>query len=539
MPIYRVQAPDGSVLRIEGPDGATDEQLQSVAAQHYSKPAAPNPTDDMGSIERLRAGIGMGMSKAGRAVGQLFGAYSQDEIDEANRLDQSLANTTAGKVGNVIGMAGVAAPTALIPGVNTALGAGLVGAGMGALTTDGGLADRAKGAAFGATGGVVGKFAGQALGAGARKVADMAGDRVAAATAASAQRMGAANKAAGAGYVIPPADLMPGKMTELLSGLSGKIKTAQTASQQNQGVTNDLARKAIGVADDTPLDVNALLEIRKAAGQAYQQAKGAGTVTADDAYGKALDKIGDTYKTAAKDFPSLGPTNMHGKPVDPIGNLVEGLKVKQFDSASAIDAISVLRESADKAFRTGDTALAKANKDAARALEDMMERHLKEQGNEAGLAAFREARTTIAKTYTVQKALNAQTGDVSAQSLARDLGKGKPLTGGLRTAAEAAMAFPKATQALKESPKATSPLDWAVAALTGTGTGNPLGLAMLGARPAVRSLLLSPMYQRAALQGQGGPGLLSQMPAALLDQDLTRQMMPGLLAGPAAYLNSN
>jgi hypothetical protein len=507
------------------------------------KPQAPQkvsgPADEMGTVERLRAGVGMGMSKAGRAVGQLFGMYSQEDIDEANRLDQQLAQTTAGKVGNVIGLAGVAAPTALIPGAGTALGAGLIGAGVGGLTTDGGATDRLKGAAYGGVGGVAGKYVGQALGAGSRKVAELASARSAATVAANAQRMGAARAAADAGYVIPPADLMPGRTTELLSGLSGKIKTAQTASQRNQTITNDLTRKALGVADDAPLNFDALAEIRQAAGQVYQQTKAAGTVTADDAYAKALDKIGETYKTAAKDFPSLGPTNMHGRPVDQIGNLVEGLRVKQFDSSSAIDAIGVLRETADKAFRTGDTTLAKANKDAARALEDMMERHLKEQGNAAGLKSFREARTAIAKSYTVQKALNQQTGDVAAPVLARELGKGKPLTGELRTVAQAATAFPKATQALKETPKATSPLDWALAVLSGTGTGSPLGAAMLGARPAVRGLLLSAPYQRAALQAPGGPGLLSQMPATLFDQDLARQVLPGLLAGPTAYLNAN
>jgi hypothetical protein len=81
---------------------------------------------------------------------------------------------------------------------------------------------------------------------------------------------------------------------------------------------------------------------------------------------------------------------------------------------------------------------------------------------------------------------------------------------------------------LKEAPKATSPLDWALSVGTTAGTGNPLALAMLAARPAARAALLSPMYQRAAL-AKATPGLLPHVPALLLDQNLTRQAMPGLL----------
>ena len=62
-----------------------------------------------------------------------------------------------------------------------------------------------------------------------------------------------------------------------------------------------------------------------------------------------------------------------------------------------------------------------------------------------------------------------------------------------------------------------------------TGGVGPVGALTLGARPVARSLLLSPAYQRAALAQSQGPGLLSQLPAGLLDQNLTRNGMPGLM----------
>lgn len=153
-----------------------------------------------------------------------------------------------------------------------------------------------------------------------------------------------------------------------------------------------------------------------------------------------------------------------------------------------------------------------------------------EVADAAAMAAFRRARQDIAKSYSVQKAVNPATGDVSAQSLARELVKGKPLSGDLRTIAEVASAFPKATQALKESPKAVSPLDFAFGGGASIATGNPLALATLAARPAARALQLSPMYQGLLARPQSySQGLLEMSLPALESQYLGRAA-PGLLA---------
>lgn len=562
MPIYRIQAPDGSVLRIEGPEGATAEQLQGVASRHFAAKLAQqqfeksvSPTADMGMVDRLRAGIGSGMTSAARAALQGFsklvgadavgaGLVNQSEIDAAKKEDAPLIASGAGRAGNFIGQVAAAVPTALIPGANTYLGATLIGAGVGGLTTDGGLDERMKGAAFGAAGGAAGKALGDALGAGARWVADRATQRFAANQATTAPRMAAAKAASEAGYVIPPADLQPGAITEALSGLSGKIKTAQVASQRNQLATNDLARRAVGIPEGAPITQDSLAAIRANAGKAYDAVRGAGPITADQQYGAALDNLAAAYKNVVPDFPQLARSDVPA--------MMGGLKKDGFDASVAVDAIRALRARADQAFRTGDNEMGKAAKAAASELEALIERNLQARelaqtaiGNASGkltapgqlpgatLSDFRDARQLMAKTYTLQKALNNETGDVSAQVLARDLAKGKPLSGELQQIAQIATAFPKATQALKEAPKATSPLDWALGGMS-AGMMNPVPAMVAAARPAARSLLLSPMYQRAAVTGNSGPGLLTQMPAAILDQNLTRAGMPGLLAILAA-----
>jgi hypothetical protein len=184
-------------------------------------------------------------------------------------------------------------------------------------------------------------------------------------------------------------------------------------------------------------------------------------------------------------------------------------------------------DTADKAYRQGDREMGKAAKAAADAIEDVLDRNLAASGNADALKSFREARKLIAKTYTVQKGLNSQTGDVAANKLAEQLAKGKPLSGDLRTIAETAQAFPKATQALKEAPKAVSPLDFAVATTAGMSTGNPLAALMLGARPLARNALLSGPAQARAMQ-QSAPVPLTKAAQKALENRLAQ-----MLLGPA------
>lgn len=118
-----------------------------------------DPTKDMDTTDRLRAGIGSGMTSVLRAVGggslaqKLLGLPA--DASEAAKLDAPLDNTTAGKVGNVIGKA---APALLAVPFTPAGLAGAVGAGAvtGGALTEGDLGDRAMGALGGGAGGALG-----------------------------------------------------------------------------------------------------------------------------------------------------------------------------------------------------------------------------------------------------------------------------------------------------------------------------------------------------------------------------------------------
>lgn len=533
---FEVTSPDGKKFEITAPDGASEQEVMAYAQSQFAKPLAqaekaPDPTEGMSALEKGAAGFGKAIMDTRRGLGQMIpvrrnGQWepltTKAEVEEARRLDAPLMNTASGFTGNLAGNAALLAPTALVPGAATIPGAALIGAGAGLIQPALSGQERLTNVAVGGAAGAGGQFLANRVPGLVRGWQQGAATEAQQASQAAKQKFLAAQAGASQGYVIPPADLNPGMMTEALSGLSGKIKTAQVASARNQSVTNRLARESLGLSDDVPLNIDTLNEVRKQAGQAYDAVRGVGTVQTNQAYAQSLDDAIKPFTSQVKSFP--------GRKVPAVVADIESLKTGAFDAGDAIETIKVLRNDADAAYRSGDRLAGQAYKKAVDALEKAIDDQLVASGAPDDLIKqYRGARQTIAKTYTVQGALNPETGAVDALKLARDLGKGKPLSDELLDAARFGRAFPKATQALKEAPKATSPLDFAVGLSTGALTQNPWMAASIATRPAVRSLLLSPAYQRAALNPGFSPSLASRTLPGLLDNEVAR-----LLAAPTA-----
>lgn len=495
--------------------------------------APPDPTGSFG--ENVVAGIGRAMVRSGRAVKEAidvpaqalertFGgqgvsralgmptaaesaATTQANLAEAERLDAPLMATTGGKVGDVIGNVAMFAPTIAIPGANTATGAGLIGAVGSALTTPGDLAERGKAGALGAVGGAGGQIVG-------RKIAQAAAGRIAAKPIEAANRAQqnavrdtTLKAATDAGYVVPPSTTNPTVKNRLLESISGKAQTQQMASVKNQQVTNQLARQSLGLADNTPITLDALQGIRSKAGEVYAEVAGSGRVIADPKYAKDLLDLSKKADRLNIDFPDL---KVGAK--DEIVNLTNSLTRREFDAESAVELVKTLRADGAgnlsplvRAANPEKFALGKAQLKAAEVVENQLMRALTAKGRPDLGDAFDQARTQIAKTYSVQNALNESTGNVVAGNLAKQMKKGKYLSDGLDTAAKFAQSFPKAAAEIKDS-AGVSALD----AFTGLGlgmvTGNPLAVAAPAvARMGTRSAILSGPGQRLLAQPRYEP----------------------------------
>lgn len=539
------------------PAGGKYSSMAAGAVRSDATDPQASAVDGMSGLDRFRAGLAGGVLQAGGLIknalndasvaladtsvgrvidraGQSMGLSSAADVKarndagraEFNRVMAPLNDTASGKAGNIVGTVATLLPTAAIPGANTWTGAALIGGGAGAILSETG--ERDTGAATGAIGGVVGKGLGLGLAKGVTALKGKVAESVAARAPMVGQQQAAVRTARELGYTVPPTMANPSGANRLLEGFAGKLTTGQQASLKNQEVTNRLIRNTFGLADDVPLNTDTMGAIRSQAGKAYDDLANFGTFSKDAAYDMDLAKIRKPLDTFAKDFPDLANNEVDG--------LLNAINRDRFDSGAAIEALKRFRfdGNANKiSLDPEKKALGRVQLQAADAMESMIERNLQKfVGGDEMLNSFRNARQTIAKTYTVEKALNSQTGNVNALKLADQLRKGKPLSGDIKKAAQFAEAFKTAAKEPTSSPTGTSPLDWAAAGGISAMSANPYLLALAGARPAVRATILSRPYQNLmTMPGTPTVSPLLELAAKGASSRVAQQSMPAIGIG--------
>jgi len=294
-----------------------------------------------------------------------------------------------------------------------------------------------------------------------------------------------------AGYVALPTDVGGRKAGRFLEGVSGKFKTEELASARNQQVTNNLTKKYLDLPEDTPLTAETLENARTSVYPAYEAIKETGTI-------------------------SLGNKNPFSNIVTGVNKVTGGKNALMqempdtytMDAATAIQKLKELRSDGSAYLRSGTNIMKPNPKEVARGnrylaeadkLEKAIESHVIKLKQPELITQFRDARKYIAKTFTVEKALNPQTGTVDAKKIAKQLDQGVPITNELALVGKYAKAFPKTTKVVAEAPAPFSVLDIYGAGAGAVGdllTGVPALSLLAPGRLAARYGLMTPQGQR-------------------------------------------
>lgn len=374
-------------------------------------------------------------------------------------------------------------------------------------------AERVKSMVAGAAGGAIGGIAAKGI----DKVSQNAAKKVmqkATQKNLDAPVRSLANNARQAGYSLPPSYTNPNFINKSLAKIAGEADLARIASAKNQQVTNNLARKSIGLPEDQPITLEALGSVRQEAGQAYNVLKSLGQVKTDRRFAKDINDITKTYISAGRDFAVKGG--------DRIQNVVSQVQGNKFGADAALDMIKIARSEASVAFRAGDTDLGLANQKLANAIESQLERAVIQntQVPRAAVQNFVNARKVIAKTYSIENALDAS-GNVSARKLASTLGK-KPLSGELKQAAEFSQIYPQLNNVGVHGGNGITLFDGIMGVGGGAATGNPGVAALALARPALKAGLSTSFAGKTL----GTPSYNSKLMEALIKANILSPITP-------------
>ena len=316
-----------------------------------------------------------------------------------------------------------------------------------------------------------------------------------------------AERAIAEGATLPPTQVNPSMLNRIIEGISGKQQTSQIASVKNQQLVNEQARKALNLAPDVEITPQVLQQFRAEKGLAYDALRANPTYYADKQF------FADLGKETAR------LQNMKALDVSAELKLLNNLKQINFNGDELVESIKRLRDSAQTnsspLANARDKDLGRAQKFAAQQLEALAERNLTNFNQPDVMKNFKQARQDIAKSYTIEKALNATTGNVSGADLGTLARKGKIVPAELQTLANAAGAYPSAFQNVARigSVPGFSPLDIGTAGIASAASGNPALMVSAATRPTLRSVAVSPMYQRNMLPSSQpqAPGLLNRI----------------------------
>lgn len=253
---------------------------------------------------------------------------------------------------------------------------------------------------------------------------------------ARASQIEAAQAAQRLGVAVNPAETNPNVKTKLLVGATGEAVVNSKIAKANAPKWNDLARKDLGLPENTQLTPEAFDKARSAHSAPYDAIKQIGVM-------QPSEEVLNQLNSLKLDPRSTSSPEKAAK----VNAAVDRVMTQAVDGLSGENVVSQIRDfrkDANQTFKNPNATgieidVAEANLGIADALENLIEGNIKDP---KALDKFREARTAIAKTYDWERSTGITTKQVDPAQIVKLAEKGKPLTGVLADVANVAGNFP-------------------------------------------------------------------------------------------------
>ena len=460
-------APSGPWMQYqgEGVPGARASLVDQIPGYGGAVPAATTPAAPTRTsmLDKLRGGVETGAALVSGAAtapiveaSKIYGALTSGQFGtpEGLRAGEQLGQRVAGQIQYQPRTAAGQQYTADV--ANAMARTGLQGVPMNV------LADFQRGAVPAVKAGVQYGRDAQAARAASTAEAQSAADW------ARAPQIEAAQAAQRLGVAINPAEANPNVKTKMLVGATGEAVVNAKAVKTNLPKWNEVARKDLGLPENTPLTAESFEKARAPHYQPYEDVRKMGVLQASD---DVLNDLGSLKLDPLSTSNPEKAMKVNGVVDRTIGQVAEGLS-----GENVVGQIRGFRKDATRVLKNPnstpiDIDVAEAQIGIANSLENLIEANVKDPKT---LDRLRAARTAIAKSYDWERATGVTTQQVDPLQIAKMAEKGAPLTGALADVAKVAGNFPE----IASTTVAKEPLLYQ--RLRRGGAGGTLGFALGG-----------------------------------------------------------